>query len=62
MIESHLVGGRQDVVAGKELVFGQSITDACLAWDESLPLLHTLAEAVRKRRTRTEAQRSTLKR
>ncbi len=33
MIESHLVGGRQDCVPGKPLVYGQSITDACLAWD-----------------------------
>ena len=50
MIESNLVGGRQDVEAGKPLTYGQSITDACLAWDQSLPLLRTLAEAVRQRR------------
>ncbi|MCU0937524.1 MAG: 3-deoxy-7-phosphoheptulonate synthase [Gammaproteobacteria bacterium] len=46
MIESHLVGGRQDVVPGEPLVFGQSITDACLAWDETVPVLETLAAAV----------------
>ena len=50
MIESHLVGGRQDVVPGQPLVYGQSITDACLAWDETVPVLETLARAVRKRR------------
>jgi len=50
MIESHLVEGRQDVVPGKELVFGQSITDACLSWDDSEPLLESLADAVRVRR------------
>ncbi len=50
MIESHLVGGRQDLVPGKPLVYGQSITDACLAWEDSVPLLEQLAEAVRERR------------
>ncbi|HEV3030280.1 MAG TPA: 3-deoxy-7-phosphoheptulonate synthase [Polyangia bacterium] len=50
MIESHLVGGRQDRVAGRPLVYGQSITDACLAWSETLPVLRELAEAVRARR------------
>ncbi len=50
MIESNLVGGRQDLNDNDDLIFGQSITDACLAWDESAPLLETLADAVRKRR------------
>jgi 3-deoxy-7-phosphoheptulonate synthase len=50
MIESHLVGGRQDCVPGKPLVYGQSITDACLAWSDTLPALRELAEAVRARR------------
>jgi 3-deoxy-7-phosphoheptulonate synthase len=50
MIESNLVGGRQDVVAGTPLVRGQSITDACLAWDDTVPVLHALADAVRARR------------
>jgi len=50
MIESHLKAGRQDLVAGKPLVYGQSITDACIGWEESVPALRNLAEAVRKRR------------
>jgi len=52
MIESHLVGGRQDLRKGTELIYGQSITDACLAWEDSEPLLEMLAEAVRKRRAK----------
>jgi 3-deoxy-7-phosphoheptulonate synthase len=50
MIESHLVEGRQDLEPGQDLVFGQSITDACLGWADSAQLLQTLAEGVRKRR------------
>ncbi len=50
MIESHLVGGNQDLTSGKPLIYGQSITDACLAWDDSVPLLEMLAEAVQERR------------
>jgi 3-deoxy-7-phosphoheptulonate synthase len=50
MVESHLVEGRQDLVPGKPLRFGQSITDACLGWDDSVAALETLAEAVKKRR------------
>ena len=51
MIESHLVAGRQDLVDENDgLVYGQSITDACLGWKETKPLLEKLAEAVRKRR------------
>ena len=50
MIESHLVGGRQDCVPGQALTYGQSITDACLAWDETVPVLDGLADAVRTRR------------
>ena len=50
MVESHLVAGRQDVVPGRELTFGQSITDACIGWEESEALLAELAEAVRWRR------------
>jgi 3-deoxy-7-phosphoheptulonate synthase len=56
MIESHLVGGRQDLGDdGDGLIYGQSITDACLAWDDSEPLLETLAEAVRQRREKSRA-------
>ena len=50
MLESNLVEGRQDVVAGQSLTFGQSITDPCISWDSTLPVLHKLAEAVRQRR------------
>ena len=50
MIESNLKAGRQDLSPGKELVYGQSITDACIGWEESVPLLDGLAEAVRARR------------
>ena len=50
MIESHLKAGRQNVEPGKELVYGQSITDACIGWEDSEPLLRVLAEAVRQRR------------
>ena len=50
MIESHLVGGRQEVRPGEPLVYGQSVTDACLAWDDTLPVLDDLAKAVRARR------------
>ncbi len=52
MVESHLVEGRQELTPGKALTFGQSITDACLGWDDSLRALETLAGAVKKRRKR----------
>ncbi|MEO7404906.1 MAG: 3-deoxy-7-phosphoheptulonate synthase [Burkholderiales bacterium] len=50
MIESHLLGGRQDLVAGKPLEYGKSITDPCLAWDDTVGLLDRLAQAVSNRR------------
>jgi 3-deoxy-7-phosphoheptulonate synthase len=50
MVESHLVEGRQEPVAGQPLRFGQSITDACLGWEDSAGVLQVLADAVRKRR------------
>jgi len=50
MVESHLVGGRQDLVAGKPLVYGQSITDGCIDWETSVQVLERLSEAVRARR------------
>ena len=52
MIESHLVGGRQDVRPGQPLTYGQSITDACLTWDDTVPVLEELAKAARARRER----------
>ncbi len=48
MIESHLHEGRQDL--GAALRHGVSITDACLGWDDNLPLMHELADAVRRGR------------
>jgi 3-deoxy-7-phosphoheptulonate synthase len=50
MIESHLNPGRQDLVPGAPLAHGVSITDACIGWDDTEPLLRLLADAVRQRR------------
>jgi 3-deoxy-7-phosphoheptulonate synthase len=49
MVESHLVAGRQDHTPGQPLNYGQSVTDACLGWDDSVRLLGILAEAVASR-------------
>jgi 3-deoxy-7-phosphoheptulonate synthase len=54
MVESHIHPGRQDLLPGKPLEYGVSITDACLGWDETTALLDTLAEGVRKRRIAVE--------
>ena len=53
MIESNLLGGAQDYQA-VPLVHGRSITDACLSWEQTAPVLATLAAAVRARRGETE--------
>jgi 3-deoxy-7-phosphoheptulonate synthase len=50
MLESNLVAGAQKFTPGRPLVYGQSITDACTGWDETLVLLRELAAAVRSRR------------
>jgi 3-deoxy-7-phosphoheptulonate synthase len=50
MIESNLRAGRQDVVPGKPLVYGQSITDGCADWDETGEMLQILANGVETRR------------
>ena len=50
MIESHLVAGRQNVVPGQDLIYGQSITDACIGWEDTVTMLDQLAAAVRARR------------
>jgi 3-deoxy-7-phosphoheptulonate synthase len=55
MVESHLVAGRQDLVPGKPLVYGQSITDGCIDWEASVAVLDRLAAAVRLRRRRAAA-------
>jgi 3-deoxy-7-phosphoheptulonate synthase len=52
MLESHLNPGRQDLVPGKELLYGVSITDACIGWDATVDVLTSLAAAVRARRVR----------
>lgn len=54
MVESYLVAGRQDMTPGKELTYGQSITDGCINWEESVQLLNGLAEAVKTRRMKEE--------
>ncbi|MEO7744443.1 MAG: 3-deoxy-7-phosphoheptulonate synthase [Usitatibacter sp.] len=54
MAESHLNPGRQDLVPGKPLQYGVSITDACLGWDDTVALLEGLADNVRKRRVAVE--------
>ena len=52
MIESNLVAGRQDVPpeGARGLKYGQSITDACVGWEDSELMLEQLAQAVRERR------------
>jgi len=50
MVESKLVAGRQDVVPGKPLTYGQSITDGCIGWDTTVSALNVLADAVTARR------------
>jgi 3-deoxy-7-phosphoheptulonate synthase len=56
MVESHLQAGSQKFLAGQQdpakLEYGKSITDPCLGWEDSIQLLHTLSEAVKKRRKR----------
>ncbi len=57
MIESNIVAGNQTLKPGAALVYGQSITDACLSWDQTVPLLEDLAAAVRKRRAKQTSSR-----
>ncbi len=52
MIESHLQEGRQDIVDGQPLTPGVSVTDACISFAQTVPVLQQLAAAVRERRTR----------
>lgn len=53
MLESNLVEGRQNVVEGQALTYGQSITDPCISWQDTEAVLHELATAVRLRRERS---------
>jgi 3-deoxy-7-phosphoheptulonate synthase len=48
MLESNLVEGAQKLERGKALVYGQSITDPCIAWEDTLGLLGELAAAIRR--------------
>ncbi len=50
MVESNLVAGRQDLVEGQPLTYGQSITDGCIDWDTTVTALRALANAVKQRR------------
>lgn len=56
MVESNLVDGRQDLEDGVAPTYGQSITDGCLGWDDSIPVLERLAAAVRARRATIATQ------
>lgn len=51
MIESNLVAGKQDYVQGEKLVYGQSITDGCIGWEETVSALEQIAQAVAQRRS-----------
>ena len=52
MAESNLLAGRQDLVPGRQLVYGQSVTDGCVGWDDTVAMLRELADAVAGRRAR----------
>ena len=56
MVESHLKAGRQDLLPGQALVYGLSITDPCIGWEETRQMLDFLADAVRKRRLKAAAE------
>ena len=49
MIESNLVEGNQKIKAPSELVYGQSVTDACIGWQDTVDCLTQLAQANSKR-------------
>jgi len=50
MLESHLVAGNQKIIPKQKLTYGQSITDACMAWEDTAPLLAELADSIKSRR------------
>jgi 3-deoxy-7-phosphoheptulonate synthase len=54
MIESHLIAGNQKVMPGQQLTYGQSITDACIGWDDTEQLLESVADAIRQRRANAQ--------
>jgi len=51
MMESFISDGRQDLEDSRRLAYGQSITDACMGWEMTVPVLRELAAAVRARRS-----------
>ena len=53
MIESHLTEGRQELGDGTNLTYGQSVTDACLGWNDTVELLNELAASAQQRRSST---------
>ena len=55
MVESNLIEGRQDLDSAPPLAFGQSVTDPCLGWEDSVRVLDILAEAARRRRRHVPA-------
>ncbi len=50
MLESNLVEGNQKLISKEDLTYGQSITDACISWEQTIPVLETLSAAVQQRR------------
>lgn len=52
MLESHLISGKQSFAVGDKPKWNQSITDACISWEETVPILKNLADAVKSRRVR----------
>ena len=56
LMESFLVEGRQDLRDPARLVYGQSITDACVGWEDTRALLDSLADAVRQRRLKAATE------
>jgi 3-deoxy-7-phosphoheptulonate synthase len=58
MVESHLVEGKQEYKPGQPAVYGQSITDGCLGWTNTVPVLDDLADAVRARRALARTQQA----
>jgi 3-deoxy-7-phosphoheptulonate synthase len=57
MVESFLVAGRQELTDQSRLVYGQSVTDACIGWEDTVSVLEGLASAARERRARAGSQR-----
>ena len=60
MVESFLLAGRQELGDPSRLVYGQSITDACIGWEDTVTVLDALASAARERRAVSEGQRARL--